>query len=233
MDNPIKEAIVLAGGLGTRLRDAIGEIPKPLAPIKDKPFLHFIFEYMKTQGIETAILSVGYKWEMIEKQFGDEYLGIKIKYAVENERLGTGGGIKLALQQVQGEQCYVLNGDTYFDIDLNTLADFHLGSNAECTLAAKSLSSFDRYGTIDIVADGTVTAFNEKMPKEEGVINGGIYCLSKSILNSLPNKAAFSFETDYFEPNAGTGKIKALVFDDYFMDIGIPEDYEQFEKDKG
>lgn len=233
MDNPIKEVIVLAGGLGTRLRGTIGEIPKPLAPINDKPFLHFIFEYMKTQGIETAILSVGYKWEMIHAKFGEEYLGIKIKYAVEHERLGTGGGIKLALEQVERDHCFVLNGDTYFDIDLKQLADFHINAKTECTLAAKSLTNFDRYGTIDIEDDGTVSAFNEKMPKDKGVINGGIYCLSKSILNSLPKAAAFSFETDYFEPNAGTGKIKAKVFKDYFMDIGIPEDYEQFEKDKG
>lgn len=230
MDNRITEAIVLAGGLGTRLRSAIGEIPKPLAPINDKPFLHYIFEYLKKNQIETAVLSVGYKWEMIHEVFGDRYLGIDIIYAIEEERLGTGGGIKLALEKAKGDNCFVLNGDTYFDIELQKLGAYHKKNGAPFTLAGKQMSNFDRYGTIDISEDGTISAFNEKMPKAEGVINGGIYCLNTNVLDTIPEKS-FSIETDFLEPNAGTGKIKAMVFHDYFKDIGTPEDYEQFEKD--
>ncbi|MCB9224840.1 MAG: NTP transferase domain-containing protein [Crocinitomicaceae bacterium] len=230
MDRGINEAIVLAGGLGTRLRSTIGEIPKPLAPVNDHPFLHYLFEYLKKNQINVAILSVGYKWEMIHEIFGDNYLGIEIKYAVEEEPLGTGGGIKLALEMVDGAQCYVLNGDTYFDIQLAILGDFHNSKKSEFTLAGKSMTHFDRYGTIDIDQDGTILAFNEKMPKKEGVINGGIYCVNKDILENF-QKVRFSIETDYLEPNAGNGKLKAMVFHDYFKDIGTPEDYRQFELD--
>lgn len=230
MDNRITEAIVLAGGLGTRLRSAIGEMPKPLAPINDQPFLHFIFDYLKKNEIKRAVLSVGYKWEMIHDIFGDEYMGISIDYAIEKERLGTGGGIKLALKQINGDQCFVLNGDTFFDIPLYQLGQFHLKNGADLSLAGKFLTNFDRYGTIDISEDGTITAFNEKMPKEEGVINGGIYCVNKNLLDEF-GENNFSLETDYLEPNAGSGKIKAMVFNDYFKDIGTPEDYKQFEID--
>lgn len=228
MDNKITEAIILAGGLGTRLRDAIGEFPKPLAPVNDKPFLHYLFAYLCTQEITTVVLSVGYKWEMIEADFGSQYLGIKIKYAKEKERLGTGGGIQLALEKINGDACFVINGDTFFDIELRALEEFH---TSECTLAAKTMTNFDRYGTIDINSNGTVKAFNEKQPKDEGEINGGIYCLSKSITQNFPNKEAFSFEKEYLELNAGNGNVRAKVFDDYFMDIGIPSDYKQFESD--
>lgn len=231
MDNQIKEAIILAGGLGTRLRSSIGEMPKPLAPVNERPFLHYLFKYLVKQNITSVVLSVGYKWEMIHEVFGDEYLGISIEYAVEEERLGTGGGIQLAIQKIEGEHCFVLNGDTFFDIKLKDLEDFHLTNGAECTLAAKSLFNFDRYGTIDLDTNSTVTAFNEKAPRKSGDINGGIYCLSKAIKHSFPKAEVFSFETEFLEPNAGTGKVKAKVFEDYFMDIGIPADYEQFEQD--
>lgn len=231
MDHSIKEAIVLAGGLGTRLRGTIGDIPKPLAEVNGRPFLHYLFVYLAQQEIETVVLSVGFKWKMIQEAFGTSYLGINIKYAVEEERLGTGGGIQLALEKIDGEHCFVVNGDTYFDADLHLLSSFHLNNGAVCTLAAKKLYDFDRYGTLEIKSDYSVAAFNEKSPRKEGIINGGIYCLSKSILSFFPKTKVFSFETDFLEPNAGTGKVKAVVFEDYFMDIGIPEDYEQFEKD--
>ncbi len=228
MDNKITEAIILAGGLGTRLRDAIGEFPKPLAPVNNKPFLHYLFAYLCTQGIEKVVLSVGYKWEMIEADFGSQYLGIQIKYAKEKERLGTGGGIQLALEKIKGDACFVINGDTFFDIDLRSLEAVH---QSECTLAAKAITNFDRYGTIDIKEDGTVTAFNEKEPKDKGVINGGIYCISKSIVQNFPDSPIFSFEKEYLEIQCGNGNVRAKIYEDYFMDIGIPSDYQQFEKD--
>ena len=230
MDQPIKEAIILAGGLGTRLKDAIGDIPKPLAPVNEQPFLHYVFNYLKDHQIEAVVLSVGYKLKMIKKVFGEEYLGIKIKYSVEEEPLGTGGAIGFALNKINSDQCFVLNGDTFFDIDLQALGQFHLSHGSECSLAAKSLKDFDRYGTIEITED-TVQAFNEKMPKQNGIINGGIYCLNKSIRDAFPDADRFSFETEYLEPNASTGKIKAMIFDNYFIDIGVPEDYKQFEID--
>ena len=228
MDNKITEVIILAGGLGTRLRGAIGDCPKPLAPINEKPFLHYLFAYLCQQGINKVILSVGYKWEMIEAKFGTSYLGIDIQYSIEKERLGTGGGIKMALKKITGPNCFVINGDTFFEIDLQSLTEDH---TTECTLAAKQMQNFDRYGTIDITKEGLVTAFNEKKSQTQGEINGGIYCINKSILDSFPINNAFSFEKEYLEAEASNEKIKAKIYTDYFMDIGIPEDYHQFEKD--
>lgn len=231
MDSSLNEAIILAGGLGSRLIESIGDIPKPLADINGKPFLHHVFVYLVQQDIEKVVLSVGYKWEKIEEVFGDEYLGIKIKYAVEEAPLGTGGAIKLALSKVESNTCFVINGDTFFDADLRMLGTFHQNNAAQCTIAAKSLTNFERYGSMEIKSDYSIAAFHEKQPMAEGTINGGIYCLSRDVLSSFPNFPVFSFEKDYLEKLAGTGKLKAVVFEDYFMDIGVPEDYDQFKKD--
>jgi D-glycero-alpha-D-manno-heptose 1-phosphate guanylyltransferase len=230
MDHSINEAIILAGGLGTRIRETIGEIPKPMAPVNGKPFLHYLFKHLRKNNIQTVILSVGYKWEMIHKEFGNEYLGIKIKYAIEEKQLGTGGGIKQALELVEGDKVYILNGDTYFNIDLQTLGEYHLTNSANLTLAAKPMKNFDRYGTIEIQEDGTVLAFNEKEPKDRGIINGGIYCMNTDALEDVKSDS-FSLETAFLEPRAGTGEIKVKIFEDYFKDIGTPEDYAAFEKD--
>lgn len=232
MDNRIKEAIILAGGLGRRLQAAIGELPKPLAPVNGKPFLHYLFEKLKAAEIERVILSVGYRWEMVKAALGNEYLGIQIHYVVENEALGTGGAIKLALSKVRGERSFVFNGDTLFDVDLRQLSEFHISQNAECTLAAKELSNADRYGTIDISADGKILGFKEKVAATEGCINGGVYCVNKGIIESFPDQPVFSFEKDYLETKAGSNDLRAKVFNNYFMDIGIPEDYLQFQKDQ-
>lgn len=232
MDKSIKEAIVLAGGFGTRLKSAIGDIPKSLAPVNGKPFLHYLLCYLKEQGVTSVILSVGYQWEMIQKHFQQSYHGITIKYTIEQEALGTGGAIRMALDLIESDVCFVLNGDTYFDIDLQDLGAFHLKNAAECTLAATARHNFDRFGTIAIEADGTVTAFNEKLPKTEGIINGGIYCLNKSVIPSFPTEDPFSFEKAYLQNRVATKKIKAKVYDGYFIDIGIPADYTQFKKDQ-
>src|SRR5690606_6354004 len=207
MDQPIKEAIILAGGLGTRLQNTIGGIPKPLAPVNGKPFLHYLFIYLKKQGVTSVVLSVGYQWEMIQKHFQQTYLGINIKYAIEQEALGTGGAIRMALELIDGEVCYVLNGDTYFDIELQDLGTFHLKNKAECTLAATTRHNFDRFGTLDIAPNGTVMAFNEKQPRVQGIINGGIYCVSKTITRAFPGFDVFSFEKDYLETNTEIGAI--------------------------
>ena len=231
MDHKITEAIILAGGLGTRLRSEIGEYPKALAEINGQPFLHYLFEYLAKNGIERVVLSVGYKWELISEDFRDEYLGIKIKYAVEKERLGTGGAIKFAMEKVQSETVFVMNGDTIFDIDLQKMTDFHFEKKSKCTIAAKELIEFERYGTIDISDNGQVTAFYEKTYKDQGFINGGIYLIDKSINSALPSEHILSFEKDFLELNCDNGLINAVKFEDYFMDIGIPEDYIQFAKD--
>ena len=228
MDIKIREAIVLAGGLGTRLRSEIGEFPKPLAPINGEPFLTFVFKYLQKNGINKVVLSVGYKWELIQEKYGNQWNDIAIKYAVEKERLGTGGAIKLAMNQIESNDFYVLNGDTLFDVNLLTLEHFHYKNKAQCTLALKTMHNVDRYGCVELDSD-KITAFKEKQFRETTIINGGIYCLNKSIKDAFPKQDKFSFEADYLETNTEQKAIYGQLFTDYFIDIGIPEDYKAFE----
>ncbi|ECP5281101.1 NTP transferase domain-containing protein [Campylobacter lari] len=218
------QAIVLAGGLGTRLKSVVQDLPKPMAPINGKPFLTFVLEYLKKQGITEVILSVSFKYELIQEYFEDEFDGIKIRYNVEKELLGTGGAIKDALKLIQN-QAYVLNGDTIFDIDLKKLV---LNDNKIC-IALKQMQNFDRYGTVNVDDQGIVTSFEEKIFKKQGLINGGIYLLKKDVFDEFDLEKKFSFE-EFLQLNCNALKIQTQIFDDYFIDIGIPQDYIKFIK---
>jgi D-glycero-alpha-D-manno-heptose 1-phosphate guanylyltransferase len=221
----ISEAIILAGGLGTRLQGIINDIPKPMAPIAGKPFLHYVFQFLTRYHIKKVILAVGYKYEAIEQVFGKSYLGISIVYAIENEPLGTGGAIANALRFTNNDDVFLLNGDTYFDVDLKALYAHHKLSGSQLTLSLKPMQNFNRYGTV--VLKGTqITAFNEKKPVTKGLVNGGVYTLNRRLLSSpeLPKK--FSFEKDIMEHYVLQFDMQAFFSDGYFIDIGIPEDYE-------
>ncbi|ELL5305903.1 nucleotidyltransferase family protein [Campylobacter jejuni] len=219
------QAIILCGGLGTRLKSVIKDIPKPMAPINDKSFLEFIFEYLKKQGIKEVILAVSYKYEVIQEYFKDEFLGIKIKYSIEKEPLGTGGAIKEALKFIKNE-AYVLNGDTIFDIDLKKL----ILNNSKICLALKQMNDFDRYGTVELDSKNYIKLFKEKEFKKQGLINGGIYFLNKDIFNDFTLQEKFSFE-EFLQENYEKLKAKAHIFDNYFIDIGVPGDYGRFMND--
>ncbi|EAH8776939.1 D-glycero-D-manno-heptose 1-phosphate guanosyltransferase, partial [Campylobacter coli] len=216
------QAIVLAGGLGTRLKSVVQDLPKPMAPINGKPFLAFVLEYLKKQGIAEVILSVSYKYELIQEYFKDEFEGMKIRYNVEKELLGTGGAIKDALKLIQN-QVYVLNGDTIFDIDLKKLV---LNGSKIC-IALKQMQNFDRYGTVNVDDQGIVTSFEEKVFKKQGLINGGIYLLKKDIFDNFDLEKKFSFEK-FLQENFELLKIQTQIFNDYFIDIGVPQDYKLF-----
>lgn len=218
-----KEAIILCGGLGTRLRSVISDVPKPMAPINNKPFLAFVLEYLKKQNISRVVLAVSYKYEIIQEYFGNSCLGMQILYSIEKEPLGTGGAILEALNLINSDSCYVLNGDTFFDVNLDRLKL----DNSDICVALKPMKNFDRYGSVDIDNNSYISAFNEKKFTSNGLINGGVYLIKKNIFNSfnLPNK--FSFE-EFFQENFLIFNAKATVFDDYFIDIGIPQDYKAF-----
>ena len=213
---------MLAGGLGTRLRGVINDLPKPMAIINGKPFLHYVFVYLSKQKINNVILSVGYKAEIIESFFGNRYLDIEIAYSKETEPLGTGGGIKQAFQLVN-DFAFVLNGDTFFDIDLNSLRDFHLQNEADITLALKSMKNFDRYGTV-LLHENRIVNFEEKKFLVEGLINGGVYFFGKNIFENIVEEK-FSFEKVVLEKYVSQKKLCGKIYNDYFIDIGIPEDY--------
>lgn len=213
-------AIILAGGMGTRLSKVVNDVPKPMADINHQPFLHYLFQYLSTQNIHSVILSIGYLHEKITNYFGNKYFDIDIEYSIENEPLGTGGAIRKAYELVK-KDAFVLNGDTFFGIDLQKLKH----PTNDIQVALKQMKNFDRYGTVEMNDNDIITAFNEKKSCKEGLINGGIYYLRENIFKHLEHNLKFSFEKEILENRASSLTIGAKVFEDYFIDIGIPEDY--------
>ena len=215
------EVIVLAGGLGTRLRSVIHEIPKCLAPACGVPFLQYLLDWLSAYPVEHVVFSVGYLREQIIDFVKGHEWPFSYDFAVEETPLGTGGGIRLALDMCKGDHVFVVNGDTFFPVNLEKMA-----FDKAITLALKPMKDFDRYGAVSF--DGVlVTAFHEKQYCSEGLINGGVYAIDRSRLDlsSLPER--FSFEKEVLEPGAAIGEVGGVVSDAYFIDIGIPEDYER------
>jgi len=227
----IKEAIILAGGLGTRLQGTLDNLPKSMAPVNGKPFLEYLFNYLIDYNIEKVILSVGHKYESIQDHFQSEYKTIQIKYAIENEPLGTGGGIKYALKFAEDDQVLILNGDTFFEVNLNQFYNIHQVRNSDFSIALKPMKDFDRYGSVELDEQNMITAFKEKSFQAEGCINGGIYILHKEVINELNLPDKCSFEKDFMEKYFASNNFYGFPFDGYFIDIGIPEDYEKAQKE--
>ena len=226
----IREAIVLAGGFGTRLQKVVSEVPKPMAPVAGKPFLQYILDYLIAHKVTHAVLAVGYLRETIIDFFGDQYQSLKITYSIEDNPLGTGGGILQACNYLNGDNAFVINGDTFFDVDLIELSAYHQTNNALLTVALKKMEKFDRYGTVELGSDGKIIGFLEKKYLDEGLINGGIYCLNKQVFHpELPQ--VFSFEKEILEKEIVNRKIYGLRSEGYFIDIGIPEDYARAQTD--
>ncbi len=221
----IKEAIILAGGLGTRLRDAVPDLPKCMAPVAGRPFLFHVINYLRSQGIERFIFSLGYKHEIIEAYLSDQFKTLCYECVVEKEPLGTGGAIQLACSKATEKEVVVANGDTLFKVDLLKASTFHLHNNAACSLLLKPMKNFDRYGVVELNEEQLVSSFKEKAFYEKGNINGGLYILNipKFLDNELPGR--FSFEKDYLEKFFLQQRIYGQVQDEYFIDIGIPEDF--------
>jgi len=228
MEHPVKieEGIILAGGFGTRLQSVVHDLPKPMAPINGKPFLEYLLRFLKNQHCRHCVLSVGYKHEIISDYFGNQYLGMELDYAVETEPLGTGGGIKNGLHLISQNDFLLLNGDSFFDVDLASLANFHFHKKSAITLSVKEVQQTDRYGTLDL-EHGRVIRFNEKRKVEKALINGGVYAVSKNVFEDDNLEKKFSFEKDILEKKTADLPIYALPFDGYFIDIGIPSDYQK------
>jgi D-glycero-alpha-D-manno-heptose 1-phosphate guanylyltransferase len=227
----LQECVILVGGQGTRLRSVVSDIPKPMADINGKPFLAYLLHFLHLQGCSHCVLSVGYKHEIIENYFGNQYLNLKIDYAVEKEPLGTGGGIKNSLDFISQDDFFLLNGDSFFDVNLSKLSEFHYSKAALATLAVKEMHNVDRYGTLTI-ENSKIISFNEKQPIERGFINAGVYVVSKQLFeNRYISQAKFSFEKDILETNVHSSPFYAFESDGYFIDIGIPEDYSKAQMD--
>lgn len=228
------EVIILAGGLGIRLCSAIGnEIPKCMAPVAGKPFLWYLLDYLKGLNVTRVILSIGhlreviFKWiEEVKNEFPFEF-----DYAVEETPLGTGGGIKLALSKCEEPMAFVLNGDTFFDVQLTALAEqlckHNVTDGSIIGLALKPMTDFERYGTVIKDSNDRIVQFNEKTYCSEGLINGGVYAIFCEDFNKIDLPKKFSFEKEMLEPQCKEGKLIGVELDEYFIDIGIPSDYEK------
>jgi D-glycero-alpha-D-manno-heptose 1-phosphate guanylyltransferase len=225
------EAIILAGGLGTRLRSAVPDLPKCMAPVNGKPFIGYIIDCLQKQGVNKFILSLGYKSEAIIEYITNDYPSLNVQFVIEEEPLGTGGAIYLSTTKATEENVFVTNGDTMFEVNLIDLLNKHIETNSSCTLSLKPMTDFDRYGVVELNNDYSIASFKEKQYYETGLINGGLYVLNVANFLAESFPAKFSFEKDYLEELYLKRKMSGLVQDAYFIDIGIPQDYLQAQKD--
>jgi D-glycero-alpha-D-manno-heptose 1-phosphate guanylyltransferase len=224
---PGVKAIILAGGLGTRLGDLLGGLPKPMAPVNGKPFLEILIIMLKRWSIGEIILSVGHRSEVIEGYFGTgKDCGIKITYSREREPLGTGGAIAAAMKMHEDDRYLVMNGDSYFDLDFDSLRNFHELKAARATLALTWMKDAGRYGRVDVNERDEITGFREKQDAGEGCINGGVYILANSVSSIIP-PGQVSFEREVLPELIGKG-LYGSARNGFFMDIGIAEDYRTF-----
>lgn len=223
----IADCVVLAGGLGTRLQSVVADKPKCLADIQGVPFLYYICKYLKQFQPKRVVFSVGYKMEMVMDYIESirHEFDIDFQFAKEEEPLGTGGAILNALPFVQTDDFFVLNGDTLFDVNLAEMLAWQKEKMADCTLALKSMPNADRYGLVNMDEQHDIIAFEEKQAGKSGWINGGIYCIYKKGLESIPFPSKFSFEKHYLEKFLHERSMTGFIQDAYFIDIGIPEDY--------
>jgi len=218
------EAIILAGGMGTRLRNAVPDVPKPMAPVNDKPFLFHLLKWLKQYKVDKIILSTGYKPGLFIEYFGDMFENIPLVYVTEEKPLGTGGAVINALAETTGNNILIVNGDTWFPIDLDRFYDSHLNNRNLFTVALKRMKKFSRYGSVEMSGE-TIVRFHEKRFCSEGLINGGIYLVNRKYLESRKLPVVFSLEEEILVKEAGASLFKGVIFDDPFIDIGVPEDY--------
>ncbi|MBQ3007876.1 MAG: D-glycero-beta-D-manno-heptose 1,7-bisphosphate 7-phosphatase [Clostridia bacterium] len=222
------EAIILAGGFGTRLRPCVDNLPKPLAPIGGKPFLHYLLDYLYANGVHRAIISTGYLADFVEEQIGRTYRGMVVDYCREEAPLGTGGAIKKALGMCSDDYAVTVNGDSFFDVDLFEMREFHKKSGCPLTVAAREVPWVENSGYMT-VENGRLTGFREKGVKSAGLINGGVYFINKNLLDGIKEEK-FSFEKLVLE--GGYCPVAVTESSGYFIDIGIPENYHKAEKEK-
>jgi D-glycero-alpha-D-manno-heptose 1-phosphate guanylyltransferase len=197
-----------------------------MALVNQRPFLEYLFDYLISQGVKKAVLSVGYKHEIISSHFGDRYKSLAIQYSVETEPLGTGGGIRLALWKIDGLRALAMNGDSLFKMDYQALMEFHLKKKADATLALRKLSDTSRYGRVSVNRSRRITGFEEKgLSTVPGYINGGVYIIEKFFLMEPEFRGRFSIEKECFARLYPEANLYGFPAEGYFLDIGIPEDY--------
>ena len=224
------EAIILAGGLGSRLRATVPDLPKPMAPIHGRPFLEYLLDYWVGQGVNRFVLSVGYKRDIIEEHFATRYKGTEVDYAVEDQPLGTGGGLLLALKHLRRTGPFlIMNGDTFFEVDLAPMRRYHQEKRAELTIALREVEANSRYGSVGIDKEGKITSFdNRARTADRALINGGVYLAEKSAFAGMAPESdePASLEEQLYPRMLAAGRrLYGFLSSGRFIDIGVPEDY--------
>jgi len=225
------KAIILAGGEGKRLRSVINDVPKPMAPINEKPFLEYLILQLRKQNLKDIIISTGYKGSIIKNYFQDGgNWDINIEYSEEDKPLGTGGALRKAGELIDDEQFIAMNGDSFFDIEFKQLISFHEEKQAVVTISLAYAETIERYGQVEIGNDGEITKFIEKGNSvSSGYINGGIYILTRELINKIPF-GQVSLETEVL-PNLINRGLFGMKSKSFFVDIGKPEEYQRICKE--
>ncbi|MDZ5650614.1 nucleotidyltransferase family protein [Nitrospirillum sp. BR 11828] len=225
----MREAIILAGGLGTRLRTVVSDVPKSLATVAGRPFLNWQLEQLADQGFSHVVLAVGYMHDKVMATYGDTFAGMAIHYAVEETALGTGGAIWQAARLVKGDVFFTLNGDTYFDLPADEMEAALQDQETDMAMAVCHVADCGRYGLVSIV-DGRLAGFREKAPGQPGAVNAGAYLFRRSLMDRWTLPERFSIETDFLQPHLSDLSVAAVPVRGDFIDIGIPEDYAYSQK---
>lgn len=217
------EAIVLAGGLGTRLREVVSDVPKPMAPIAGRPFLEILLSNLARKGFDRVILSIGHMSEAVTRHFGITFEGMALAYEIESTPLGTGGATRTALGRCEEDHAFIFNGDTYLDLEMDEVEALWFEAG-EPIIVARHVADSIRYGRLD-VEDGRVKRFREKGIPGAGLINAGTYVLPRDALAQFPPDMPFSLEADYLVAAVRNIGFRAFVTHGFFIDIGLPDDY--------
>ena len=220
------EAIILAGGFGTRLRSLVSDVPKPLAPIGGRPFLAWVLDALVMQGMSRVILATGYMGDRVAETCGQSWRGMKLLYSQEHVPLGTGGAMAMAFKQVHGDACLVLNGDTWLAFDHAKFDEAWRAGNARMAIALAEVTDVSRYGAVE-VEQSLVTALVEKGDAGPGYINAGVYAIQRSLLADFPTKESFSFENEVLVPAVKREAVFGYTDTHDFIDIGVPQDYQR------
>jgi D-glycero-alpha-D-manno-heptose 1-phosphate guanylyltransferase len=217
------KAVVLCGGLGTRLGELTRETPKPLLNVAGKPFVAHVLEELQNGGVSHACLAVSFQWQKLKAALGDRWNGLPLSYSVEEEPLGTGGAIRKALTSFNWPEALIANGDTLVEANLQHMHDLACRLNADVVLALKHVADTARYGRINLLPNSKVASFSEKGLTGPGLINAGLFWIRADILATIP-QTVFSFEQDFMMARLQEFSIYGLPTDGYFIDMGIPED---------
>lgn len=226
-------AVILAGGLGTRLRKAYPAGPKSMAPVGGRPFLDYVLHWLRSEGVEEVVLCVGYKRTSIQRFVGKgSKWDLRVRYSIERKLLGTAGALKKAEALIPGKRLLVVNGDTLVGVSLKQLIDFHRRRDAWATLAVVKVADDSRYGSLRMDRRGRITAFVEKSniqilkdgKKRARPVSAGVYVLEKKVLSKIQPRRAISLEKEIFPRLPAGGRTYGYVSDTYFLDIGIPDD---------